>query len=262
MAPLLLASDGNFYGTAAYGGDTANGTVFKMTPDGTLSSIYSFTGDSDGANPQSALIEVTNGVLYGTTSSGGDSQNGTVFKITTGGILTTVASFSGPDGSGPETGLTQGPDGNLYGTTTYGGTNDNGVVYRVTPAGNLEVAREFVGAPDGANPDCGLIAGSDGALYGEAEFGGAGGQGSIYRLAFASAPAPTMNPPRVANGVITISWEAVAGSSYQVQSSENLAADNWIDLGGPIDSTGGLESVTDDVTPGKNRFYRVVLGGP
>jgi uncharacterized repeat protein (TIGR03803 family) len=262
LAGLILASDGNFYGTASAGGASDNGTVFQLTPDGVLTRLHSFTGGADGASPQARLTEVTNGVLYGTTSSGGDSQNGTVFKITTSGQVTPVASFTGANGSGSESGLILGPDGYLYGTTPTGGLDGNGVIYKVAlTGGGIEVVRAFIGVPDGAAPDCGLVLGSDGALYGEAEYGGAGGLGTIYRLSHAAPAAPTMNPPTVLGGVITISWSAQLGSSYQVQSSAKLATPNWLNLGGTIVAAGTSASVTDFVNPGAARFYRVVLTG-
>ena len=124
---LLLASDGNFYGTTpSYGAD--NGTVFRITPTGTLTTIYRFSGLADESNPLAALIQGSDGNLYGTTAGGISPQYGTVFKCTLDGTLTTLFVFTfdpttqtWPNGNAPEAALVQGPDGNFYGTTAGGG---------------------------------------------------------------------------------------------------------------------------------------------
>src|SRR4051812_44982397 len=124
---LLLASDGNFYGTTpSYGADY--GTVFRITLTGTLTTIYRFSGLADEGNPLAALIQGSDGNLYGTTAGGFNNLYGTVFKLTLDGTLTTLFVFTfdpttqtWPDGNAPEAALVEGPDGNFYGTTTSGG---------------------------------------------------------------------------------------------------------------------------------------------
>ena len=122
-AGLVLSSDGNFYGIMSSGGAYGNGTVFRVTTNGMLTMLYSFTGGNDGAPaasghyPVPPLMQATDGNLYGTTYSGGAFGDGTVFQITTNGVLTILHSFSGADGANPWAGLVQGRDGNLYGTT-------------------------------------------------------------------------------------------------------------------------------------------------
>ena len=135
-AALVQASDGNFYGTTSEGGNPGCGsfgcgTVFKITPAGVLTTLYSFcaqTSCTDGASPTGALVQATDGNFYGTTSSGGASDNGTIFKITPSGSLTTVHSFcvqNCSEGSAPVAGMVQATDGNLYGTTSAGGAGLN-----------------------------------------------------------------------------------------------------------------------------------------
>ena len=121
------------------GGAHGHGTVFRITPSGTLTTLYSFCSQSactDGATPYAGLIQATDGNLYGTTAGGGARNNdGTVFKITPTGTLTTLHRFcfqSGcADGAGPLSGLIQATDGNLYGTTDAGGVDGFGTVFRL-----------------------------------------------------------------------------------------------------------------------------------
>jgi uncharacterized repeat protein (TIGR03803 family) len=137
---VLLASDGNFYGTTSQGGDPncygGNcGTVFKMTPTGTLTTLHSFAGyPSEGAQPMAGLLQATDGNFYGTTYNGGANfQGGTIFKITPGGSLTTLYSFCSlancADGARPEGGLAQSTNGIFYGVTYQGGYYDDGTVF-------------------------------------------------------------------------------------------------------------------------------------
>ena len=132
-AGLVQGADGNFYGTAEYGGTNDSGTVFKIMTNGTLSTLYLFTGGSDGANPVAQLVQGTDGNFYGTTEYSGANGSGTVFKITPGGVLTTVYTFTGgDDGAHPNSALVQGTDGNFYGTTSSGGAHGNGAIFRLS----------------------------------------------------------------------------------------------------------------------------------
>jgi uncharacterized repeat protein (TIGR03803 family) len=138
-AGLVQGSDGNFYGTTVGGGTNEFGTVFRISPSGSYTSLYSFVGfPKDGANPSAGLAQGSDGNFYGTTTYGGTSGSGTVFRISPGGAYTSLYSFeSSPyDGVQPLAGLVQGSDGNLYGTTPAGGTSTNcsggcGTVYKL-----------------------------------------------------------------------------------------------------------------------------------
>jgi uncharacterized repeat protein (TIGR02543 family) len=137
VAGLVQGTDGNFYGTTPEGGANGGGTVFKITPTGTLTTLYSFcaqSGCTDGEDPVAGLVQATDGNFYGTTYEGGTDGFGTIFKITPTGTLTTLYSFSGPDGAYPEAGLVQATDGNFYGTTEYGGASNSGTVFSLTAA--------------------------------------------------------------------------------------------------------------------------------
>jgi len=136
-AGLIHAADGDFYGTTSGGGTNGQGTVFRITSEGTLTTLHSFSGP-DGSQPYAGLIQSSDGNLYGTTEQGGglgckgSGGCGTVFKVTPGGTVSTLYSFSGQDGSYPYAGLIQATDGNLYGTTSAGGANNKGTVFRLS----------------------------------------------------------------------------------------------------------------------------------
>jgi uncharacterized repeat protein (TIGR03803 family) len=185
-AALIQGSDGNFYGTTGYGGTSDNGTVFKITPAGVETVLYSFAGGTtDGSAPTAALIQGSDGNFYGTTGYGGTSNVGTVFKVTPAGVETVLHSFANvlTDGNQPQAALIQGSDGNFYGTTGYGGTSNVGTVFKVTPAGVETVFYSFTGATtDGGGPQGALIQGSDGIFYGTTSSGGASNSGSFIKI--------------------------------------------------------------------------------
>ena len=195
---LIQASDGNFYGTTRQGGVGAfdpYGTVFQITPSGTLTTLYNFCSQSnctDGFFPDAALIQASDGNFYGTTSQGGVDGYGTVFKIplSPGDTLTTIHSIvcsseSCPEGYAPETALVQATDGTFYGTTLYSAYTTQGSVFQVTPSGTFTGLYTFChtsGCPDGAIPNAALVQGTDGNLYGTTEKGGAYAQGTVFQI--------------------------------------------------------------------------------
>jgi len=146
-AGLVQGTDGYLYGTTHYGGaytnqsSEGNGTIFQISTNGALTTLYSFTGGSDGGNPAAALVQGADGNFYGTTSAGGSYTNqnshgtwgyGTVFSISTNGTLTSLYSFTGgSDGANPQAGLVQARDGGFYGTTAAGGQGGFGTVFRL-----------------------------------------------------------------------------------------------------------------------------------
>jgi uncharacterized repeat protein (TIGR03803 family) len=183
-AGLVEGSDGNFYGTTYKGGGPGLGTVFKITPAGAETVLYSFTG-SDGAKPRASLIEGSDGNFYGTTLQGGVFFGGTLFKVTPGGAESVLYSFCSQtactDGHHPA-GLVEGSDGNFYGTA-YEGGKGQGTVFQVTPSGGERVLHSFAaGSGDGAFPQGGLIEGSDGNFYGTTVGGGAFSQGTVFMV--------------------------------------------------------------------------------
>jgi uncharacterized repeat protein (TIGR03803 family) len=184
-AGLIQGSDGNFYGTTYNGGANGLGTVFKVTPSGTETVLYSFAGGSDGEHPYAGVIQGGDGNFYGTTYQGGTSGDGTVFKLTPAGTETVLYTFAGgsSDGANPEAGLTQGTDGNFYGNTYQGGAGGVGIVFKLTPSGTETILHIFAGGSgDGANPSANLVLGSDGNLYGSTGAGGTGDHGTFFKV--------------------------------------------------------------------------------
>jgi uncharacterized repeat protein (TIGR03803 family) len=175
-ARLIQGTDGNFYGTTSTGGTANSGTVFKMTPAGTVTTLHSFTAGTDGAAPTAGLIQASDGNFYGTLDSGGAHSLGYIYKLTPAGVFSTLFSFSGTDGTGPKGELTQGTDGNLYGVTGFvlSGTclssvtpvPDCGTVFKISLAGVISTFHIFSSGVDGQNPVGGLIQGLDGSFYG------------------------------------------------------------------------------------------------
>ena len=182
-APLVLASDGNFYGTTysggAHGGSNGGyGTIFRITPAGAYTQLYSFgAAASDPINPMFALTEGGDGYLYGVTANGGARGAGAVFKISKAGAYSLVYSFdSAPYAAGgtvPSGPLVLAPDGNLYGLTQRGGAYGTGTVYQISSGGAEAVIASFGGCvPDPFFPSGALTVGGDGNLYGITAFVG------------------------------------------------------------------------------------------
>jgi len=182
---LTLGNDGDFYGTTGYGGSNIYfGTIFKVTTNGTLTTLYSFTGGSDGYSPFGAMTLGNQGNFYGTTYYGGIGGYGTIFQVTTNGALTTLVAFNSTNGAGPYGALTLGRDGNFYGTTYTGGIgNYYGTVFKVTSNGALTTLVFFNGS-NGTGPYGGLTLGNDGNFYGTTTFGGSGDgdYGTLFKI--------------------------------------------------------------------------------
>jgi uncharacterized repeat protein (TIGR03803 family) len=179
---LLIDKEGNLYGTTAGGGSAKLGTVFKVDTSGNVTVLHSFTG-ADGEWPvRSDLIMDNHGVLYGTTSAGGSSNQGTVFKLDTAGNLTVLHSFAGSDGASPFGGVVMGKHGNLYGTTSQGGSYGGGTVFELDTVGDETVLHSFGGSTDGSYPIGTLAMDRKGNLYGTTKGGGSASQGTVFKV--------------------------------------------------------------------------------
>jgi uncharacterized repeat protein (TIGR03803 family) len=205
-AALTFDHEGNLYGTTCCGGDSSqgDGTVFKLTRSGqswTESVLYSFSGGTDGADPEASVIFDADGNLYGTTTNGGNSNCafgcGVVFELTpnSGGGWTeqVLHRFAGDgrDGAVPTAGLIFDSSGNLYGTTSRGGAQDEGTIFQLTPhpgkAWEEKVLYDFVDGSVGGSTS-GLILDAKGNLYGTRQFGGTHNLGTVFKLGRSKGP--------------------------------------------------------------------------
>jgi uncharacterized repeat protein (TIGR03803 family) len=231
---LIQATNGLLYGETQNGGilcavepDYGCGTLFSIDTTGKLTTLYTFTGQQDGAQPEEALLQASDGNLYGTTLYGGDSSCtvsgntgcGTIFKIDSTRNFTLLHEFTGgAEGGVPFSSLIQAGNGDFYGTATAGGdpscsvtaSGENypsyvgcGTVFQMDSAGNVNALYSFKGSPnDGSNPFAAVVEGSDGYLYGTTRWGGTaascpytdnGGCGTFFRVAGPGGPLPPLS---------------------------------------------------------------------
>jgi uncharacterized repeat protein (TIGR03803 family) len=276
LAALVQGADGNFYGTTNEGGtnhacDNGCGTVFKITPGGTLTTLSSFVNyPSDGINPTAAPIQGTDGNFYGTNSSGGVNFDGTVFKITPSGTLTALHSFDGTDGDGFAAALVEATDGNFYGTTLGGGAHGYGTVFQMTASGTLTTLHSFDNT-DGKNPNA-LIQDTSGTLYGTTPSGaGVIGKyhrcsvicGTVFSLSVGLGPFVKTQPASGAVGVAvnilgtsltgatSVTFSGTAAKFTVVSSSEITTI---VPTGA---TTGEVKVVTPGGTLSSNLFFQV-----
>ena len=214
---LMQASDGNFYGTTMYGGSgkcpntsqggyAGCGTIYRMTPAGVVTTLYSFpynttTGSApNGAYPNAGLIQGKDGYLYGVAQQGGGGAYcnglgcGTVFRLSLAGVFKRLHLFCGGysptecptvEGGRPSGHLVQAANGLLYGTTNQGGIENNGTVFSMTLNGGLHTLHFFQqdSSTDGSSPSAPLVVGPDGrTLYGTTTFGGDNGGGTVFSV--------------------------------------------------------------------------------
>lgn len=187
---LVLAADGNFYGTTQAGGSGGFGTVFRMTPAGVVTTLVEFTGTTGAAPGYQPLgpLAANGSLLYGVTKAGGSAGLGVIYEITTAGVFRVLGQFTGTAGALPGASAAGGlyfnsTDGLLYGTTEYGGTNSFGVAFKISTAVTpvFTVLRHFAD-PTGSQPVGTLVKGSDGDLYGMTYLGGTASLGTIYKM--------------------------------------------------------------------------------
>jgi uncharacterized repeat protein (TIGR03803 family) len=195
VAGLVMDSSGNLYGTAPGDGAYYDGVIFKLAPDGTETTLYSFCPQAncpDGQYPAGSLILDSSGNLYGTTEGGGAQGFGAVFELAPNGSETVLYSFCSrkhcSDGASPVAGLVLDSSGNLYGTAQSGGKGNYqpGVVFRLAPNGVEKVLHNFcsqANCADGASPVAGLVMDSSGNLYGTTQYGGPQNYGAVFKVA-------------------------------------------------------------------------------
>ena len=257
-AGLILSGD-TLYGTAWHGGSSDSGTVFKLNTNGTgFTTLYSFTGGSDGAHPGAGLI-LSGNTLYGTAEYGGSSGYGTVFAVNTNGTsftnlysFTATSNYTNSDGADPFGSLIL--SGNtLYGEATGGGDWGYGMVFAVNTNGTgfttLYSLNGFIS--DGACPDGGLIL-SGNTLYGTALDGGDWDYGSVFSL---SLPLPQLAIILSGANVILTWTNTVAG--FTLQSTTNLGSQAvWTTVSPASVVVNGQNTVTNSIS-GRQQFYRL-----
>ncbi len=268
QAGLVPGADGNLYGTTPGYWIYNYGTVFKITTNGALSVLYSFTGGNDGAGPSAGLAQGSDGYFYGATSSGGKtnlnggSGYGTVFKISANGLLTTLHAFTGGNDGGEPGALVQGGDGNVYGTTGQGGRNNSGTVFKISANGSLTTLYAFTGGDDGSGPG-GLVEGSNANFYGTTSNGGRYGRPSGFGTVFEISTNGSLTtlheftggndgfqPGDLARGGNGNFYGVASGALFQITPAGALTT-----LVSGIDSTAPLVQGTD------GSFYGTTHGG-
>lgn len=266
VAALVQGTNGNFYGVTALGGINSEGTVFQITPEGKLTTVYTFcslTNCADGSSPEASLVQAIDGNFYGTTYRGGAGEFcsttscGTVFKITPTGTFSTLYNFCSlpacADGRIPFSSLVQATDGNFYGTTFSDGAYSGGTVFELTPAGTLTTAYNFCSVADcadGSAPYAGLLQATNGSFYGTTYLGGTHNYGTIFSLNTGLAPpfvSFVRNPAKIGQqfgilgyglaGTTSVSFNGIT-ASFKPQSDTLLIATV------PSDATTGYVTVT------------------
>jgi uncharacterized repeat protein (TIGR03803 family) len=295
---LTLGTNGLFYGTTFRGGTNDQGTLFLISSNGAFTNLWSFTSaNTNGYNPPTGLTLSTNGNFYGVNYSG-NNTGGSIFQITPAGVFSlitasvspgpsagrlvqgkdgnfygatvnsstvykmppagppaTIFTFTGSAGAIPTAGLIQGADGNFYGSTFFGGNNGQGVFYKLTSSGAYSNLVFFTGS-NGSGPDAEMIQNPDGSIYGTTSSGGSRGGGNVVGLV---ETAPVFESVHQASGQIVLTWNAVLGQTYQLQSSAVLSPAGWNNLGNSVVATNIIMTATDSSPQAAQNFYRVQL---
>ena len=198
---LIQGSDGNFYGMTQDGGTLSAGTIFRMTPDGTITILRNFDNPVDGGYPRGGLIQGNDGAFYGMTNTGGPNNYGTIFRITASGAYTVLKSLLvNTEGGNPQENLILGNDGSFYGMTYSGGVNGMGTIFRFNPSGNVYTVLHSFSNAGGRNPYGSLTKDKNGILYGLTNGGGTYGLGTIFKIDPASKVFTVMRHLQGADG--------------------------------------------------------------
>jgi len=251
---LTLGTDGDFYGTFTGGGTDGYGGIFKITPSGAFTVLYNFD-DTNGASPESKVIQVSDGSFYGTTNDGGSGSAGVVYKLTS-GVLTDLFSFANNGlGYGPYAGLLEATDGNFYGAAESNPGVSLGVIYQLTPSGTYSMLFNLTntgGAYSGAYPQVPLFQHTTGTIYGDTEGGGSAGEGVLFELDMGLGPFVSLLPT-VAKDAKTVEFlgqgftGTTAVSFNHTPAAFQVVSDTYLTATVPSGAKTGFVTVT---TPG------------
>ena len=231
---LIQGRDGSFYGVTFFGGSNDNGSVFRLTPNGALTTLVSFNV-TNGSGPVGMLTEGTDGDFYGATY--GEAGWGTLFKVTPTGKLTTLYQFDFTHGAQPYTGVVLGTDGNFYGVTYAGGAWGSGIFYKITSKGKLTVIYSFGEySNDPSSPVTPLVQARDSSFYGVTSYGGAENDGTVFEL--------------TAKGVLTMVYE-FSGTDGNTPVGPLVQATDGNLYGAAVGSTNGQGSIFKLTPKGK-----------
>jgi uncharacterized repeat protein (TIGR03803 family) len=261
---LLLGGDGALYGTTYQGS-----TVFKLNTDGSGYTILDSPVGGTGYGPYAGLVQGSDGALYGDTYGGGidcfqcaAADWGTVFKLNTDGsgyLVLLNFTGGGTDAAGPRAELVQGRDGQLYGTTFSGGANNNGTVFKLSTNGtDYAVLYSFPprGAMFGDGPSGGVLPGTDGALYGTTQGGGAFGYGTVYRLVWAPPPRFSDISP-LPDRTIRLTLCGASNLLWRIQVATNLQPPvAWMPLTALTTTNGSAQFTDPGAANSASRFYQ------
>lgn len=273
-SPVLQAGDSNLYVTSFSGGQFNCGTILKLTTAGELLSQYNFQCKKHGAYPQGAIIQATDGNLYGTTSAGGyvtkrcSEGCGTLYQLTPQGVITLVhlfQEFDWWDANGSEGGLVEGTDANLYGVSAGGGSG-YGTIYMTSTSGTETPIWSSTCASRGLGcyPETPLMQDTNGTFYGTFTRGGALEEGTLYSLDMGLGPFVTFVQPtskvggtaqilgQGLTGTTSVNFNGIAASTFYVNSDTSLTA--VVPSGA---STGPVVVTTPSGTLTSNRSFRI-----
>lgn len=254
QSELMEGPNGDLYGTTSEGALVGVGTVFKMTKNGTLTTLAAFSGSAYGVSAYGPVLG-PDGNLYGTTYYGGTSGYGSVYRFTTNNNqVTTLVSFNYTNGAYPQASLILGNDGSFYGTTIGGGAYRNGTIFQVTTNGMLTTLFSC-NVNNGSWPQAALTLGNDGNLYGAAGAGGVYGRGTVFRLIL--SPVITA---QVSGGQPIVNLSGPLGHDYGVQYATDLSNPQWTDLLTITNlSTNSFDIMDSEAAEQPGRFYRAFI---
>jgi uncharacterized repeat protein (TIGR03803 family) len=247
FAGLVLANDGNFYGTTHDGGTSGNGIIFRIAPNGIFTNLASFDGHNDGAHPAAALVQGSDDALYGTTTAGGVGGQGTVFRLAyTSGpqIITQPADQTVSIGGAATFSVTVAGASPLSyqwqrnGTNIIDGISISGATARILNLTNITVANAGTYSIKVSNA-----------------LGTATNAGAVLTVRFP----PSFQTVIKSNNSFVLSWTAAQGQKYQLQYKTGFNSTMWLNVGPAILASGGIVSTSDSINSNSQRFYRVVL---